>query len=80
MYGSHNSRLFHSNIVYVYSGYCHYWSGGIVCARMCEYAHKDSYTLPQKSLDTLDGEIVDPEIAVELEMRDVPNGSTRNKF
>ena len=28
-------------------------------------------TLPQKSLATLDGKIVDPEIAVELKMRDV---------
>ena len=29
------------------------------------------FTLPQKSLATLDGENVDPEIAVHIEMRDV---------
>ena len=31
----------------------------------------DGRTHPKKSLATLDGEIVDPEITVELEMRDV---------
>ena len=31
----------------------------------------DRYTPTKKSLATLDGEIIDPEITVKLEMRDV---------
>ena len=40
-------------------------------ASLCLHGLNDKYT-PQKSLATLDGEIVDPEIAVKFEMRDVP--------
>ena len=34
------------------------------------YRNRVYYTLPKKSLATLDGEMVDPKISVKLEMRD----------